>query len=144
MTDAPNRRVYVDSNVLIYAVEGVPETAGPAKKLIAFLRAQKGLMFTSEITLAEVLAPFKPAGCVAIAHEASHLSRSADLERRRHSSAGFSRHFNSNGGRQENITAQIAGRDTPCVGHSKRLQISDQRRRGLQKIADGDEAGKAR
>jgi predicted nucleic acid-binding protein len=64
MTDhiTTNRRVYVDSNVLIYAVEGVPATAGPAKELIKFLRTQRGLMFTSEITLAEVLAPSKRRG----------------------------------------------------------------------------------
>ena len=62
MTDSPNKRVYVDSNVLIYAVEGVPETAGPAKRLIQFFRASKGLMFTSEIALAEVLAPSKRRG----------------------------------------------------------------------------------
>jgi predicted nucleic acid-binding protein len=57
MSDLLNKRVYVDSNVVIYAVEGVAETAGPAKKLIQFFRAQRGLMLTSEITLAEVLAP---------------------------------------------------------------------------------------
>jgi predicted nucleic acid-binding protein len=57
MNDALTSRVHVDSNVLIYAVEGVPATAGPAKRLIAFLRAHRGLMYTSEIALAEVLAP---------------------------------------------------------------------------------------
>jgi predicted nucleic acid-binding protein len=62
MTEPPNKRVYVDSNVLIYAVEGIPATAGPAKKLIKFLRAHRGLMFTSEIALAEVLAPSKRRG----------------------------------------------------------------------------------
>jgi predicted nucleic acid-binding protein len=51
MIDLPNKRVYVDSNVLIYAVEGVPATAEPAKKLIKFLRAHTGLMFTSETLL---------------------------------------------------------------------------------------------
>jgi predicted nucleic acid-binding protein len=62
MTDPAGKRVYVDSNVLIYAVEGVPATAGPAKELIRFLRTQRGLMFTSEIALAEVLAPSKRRG----------------------------------------------------------------------------------
>jgi predicted nucleic acid-binding protein len=57
MTDPANKRVYVDSNVLIYAVEGVPATADPAKELIRFLRTERELMFTSEIALAEVLAP---------------------------------------------------------------------------------------
>jgi predicted nucleic acid-binding protein len=41
------------------AVEGVPAAAGPATKLIGFLRARKGMMCTSEIALAEVLAPSK-------------------------------------------------------------------------------------
>jgi predicted nucleic acid-binding protein len=59
MTDPANARVYVDSNVLIYAVEGVAATAGPAKELIRFLRNRRDLMFTSEIALAEVLAPSK-------------------------------------------------------------------------------------
>jgi predicted nucleic acid-binding protein len=62
MTDPAGKRVYVDSNVLIYAVEGVPATAGPAKELIRFLRLQRGLMFTSEIALAEVLAPSRRRG----------------------------------------------------------------------------------
>ncbi len=62
MSEPSSKRVYVDSNVLIYAVEGVPATAGPAKKLINFLRAHPGLMFTSEIALAEVLAPAKRRG----------------------------------------------------------------------------------
>ncbi len=57
MTEPARNRVYVDSNVLIYAVEGVATTANPARELIKFLRARRGLMFTSEITLAEVLAP---------------------------------------------------------------------------------------
>jgi predicted nucleic acid-binding protein len=62
MTDAGSKLVYLDSNALIYAVEGVPGTAGPAKKLIAFLRDRRGSMFTSEIALAEVWAPSKRQG----------------------------------------------------------------------------------
>src|ERR1700677_1682300 len=62
MTDSGSKRVYLDSNALIYAVEGVPGTAVPAKKLIAFLRDRRGSMFTSEIALAEVLAPSKRQG----------------------------------------------------------------------------------
>jgi predicted nucleic acid-binding protein len=62
MTDPSARRVYVDSNVFIYAVEGVPETAAPARKLIKSLRDRPGLMLTSEISLAEVLAPSKRRG----------------------------------------------------------------------------------
>lgn len=62
MPDPSNKRVYVDSNVLIYAVEGIPATAAPAKTLITFLRGQRGLMFTSEIAIAEVLAPSRRRG----------------------------------------------------------------------------------
>jgi predicted nucleic acid-binding protein len=62
MTDALERRVYIDSNVFIYAVEGVPATAAPAKELITFLRQQRELMVTSEVTLAEVLAPSRGRG----------------------------------------------------------------------------------
>jgi len=62
MTDQRNRRVYIDSNVFIYAVEGVTEIAAPAKDLIAFLREHRDLMFTSEITIAEVLAPASGTG----------------------------------------------------------------------------------
>jgi predicted nucleic acid-binding protein len=49
--------IYIDSNVFVYAVEGVHDTATPSKQLIASLRERRGLMRTSEITLAEVLAP---------------------------------------------------------------------------------------
>ena len=62
MPDPLERRVYVDSNVFIYAVEGIAATAAPAKELIKFLRAQRELMVTSETTLAEVLAPSKGRG----------------------------------------------------------------------------------
>jgi predicted nucleic acid-binding protein len=62
MTDTPNGRVYVDSNVLIYSVEGVPPAAGPAKRLIKTLLDRPSVLFTSEITLAEVLAPAKRRG----------------------------------------------------------------------------------
>lgn len=62
MTDQADRRVYLDSNVLIYAVEGVPAAAEPARQLVRFLRENRGVMCTSEITLAEVLAPSKGRG----------------------------------------------------------------------------------
>lgn len=60
MTD--NKIVYIDSNIFIYAIEGVPETAAPARLLIQFLRTRTGFMCTSEMTLAEVLAPSRADG----------------------------------------------------------------------------------
>lgn len=62
MTDTSNGRVYVDSNVLIYSVEGVPPAAGPAKRLIKTLRDRRSALFASEIASAEVLAPAKRRG----------------------------------------------------------------------------------
>ncbi len=62
MTELSRGRAYVDSNIFIYAVEGITTTAGPARKLIASLRSRKGMMVTSEITLAEVLAPTSRSG----------------------------------------------------------------------------------
>ena len=49
--------VYLETNVFIYAVEGLGETAGLAKKLLGYLRDRPGMAVTSELTLAEVLAP---------------------------------------------------------------------------------------
>lgn len=75
MSEPNNKRVYVDSNVLIYAVEGVPETAGPAKDLIKFSREHRGIMFTSEISLAEVLPPSRRRGAWPL-----HIKRRAYLD----------------------------------------------------------------
>jgi predicted nucleic acid-binding protein len=49
--------IYLETNVFIYAVEGTSETSEAAKKLIAALRARPGMASTSELALAEVLAP---------------------------------------------------------------------------------------
>jgi predicted nucleic acid-binding protein len=49
-------RIYVDSNVFIYAVEGPPEIADPLQDLLDLFRIRAGLASTSELTLAEVLA----------------------------------------------------------------------------------------
>ena len=56
MTDQPSvRRIYLDSNAFIYAVEGVDEISNQLHSLFAAL-AQRGLpACTSELTLAEVL-----------------------------------------------------------------------------------------
>lgn len=62
MSESAPNRVHLDSNILIYAVEGVCAAASSAKKLIASLRANRNLTFTSEIALAEVLAPQKARG----------------------------------------------------------------------------------
>ncbi|WP_022721559.1 PIN domain-containing protein [Rhodopseudomonas sp. B29] len=52
--------VYLDTNLFINAVEGTVEAGAPARRLIAFLRADgRRLAVTSEITFAEVLAPAK-------------------------------------------------------------------------------------
>lgn len=53
------RPIYIDTNIFIYAVEGVADTAGPSKKLLEALREHRRIAVTSEITLAEVLAPPK-------------------------------------------------------------------------------------
>jgi predicted nucleic acid-binding protein len=58
MTDtAAVRPIYLETNVFIMAVEGTRDAAAPAKELIEALRERRGLAVTSEITLAEVLAP---------------------------------------------------------------------------------------
>jgi len=53
----PDPVVYVDANVFIRAVEGTEEVSSPAKTFLAYLRANKNVALTSELTLAEVLAP---------------------------------------------------------------------------------------
>jgi predicted nucleic acid-binding protein len=53
------RRVYLDANVFIYAVEGSPEHAAFLEGLFDLLAAGDAAAVTSELTLAEVLAkPF--------------------------------------------------------------------------------------
>jgi predicted nucleic acid-binding protein len=49
-------RIYVDSNVFIYALEGPPEIADLLEHLLDLFRTKTGLAATSELTLAEVLA----------------------------------------------------------------------------------------
>jgi predicted nucleic acid-binding protein len=58
MTDVAARpRVYLDTNVFIRAFEGSDEEARPIKKLFEALRRDVNRAVTSELTLAEVLAP---------------------------------------------------------------------------------------
>ena len=58
MIETASSLVYLDTNVFIRAVEGLDDAAAPAKTLITMLRSRRiGIAATSEITLAEVLAP---------------------------------------------------------------------------------------
>ena len=58
MTDAsPGSRVYLDTNVFIRAFESPGEEAEPIKRMFDALRQNKKRAVTSELTLAEVLAP---------------------------------------------------------------------------------------
>ncbi|CAL8978915.1 tRNA(fMet)-specific endonuclease VapC [Rhodoplanes serenus] len=56
-TTEPRPRIYIDTNIFIYAVEGEAATAPPSRALLAALRGRPGTAVSSEITLAEVLAP---------------------------------------------------------------------------------------
>lgn len=68
--------IYPESNVFIYAVEGTDEAAAPAKKLLSHIRAARpGGIVTSEITIAEVLAPAAREGALEV-----HLKRRIYLD----------------------------------------------------------------
>jgi predicted nucleic acid-binding protein len=49
------RRLYLDANVFIYAIEGSAEVSNPLHELFGLLRSRNGAGVTSELTLAEVL-----------------------------------------------------------------------------------------
>jgi predicted nucleic acid-binding protein len=53
----PGRRVYLDTNVFIRAFESPDEEAEPIKRMFEALRRNEKRAVTSELTLAEVLAP---------------------------------------------------------------------------------------
>lgn len=56
MTDLPaGRRIYLDSNAFIYAIEGAGDSSPQLHSLFAALRHRADLAYTSEFTLAEVL-----------------------------------------------------------------------------------------
>ncbi|WP_168213105.1 MULTISPECIES: type II toxin-antitoxin system VapC family toxin [unclassified Bradyrhizobium] len=56
MTDQlPGRRIYLDSNAFIYAIEGASESSSQLHSLFEALRRQAEPAYTSEFTLAEVL-----------------------------------------------------------------------------------------
>ena len=56
MTDqSSGRRIYLDSNAFIYAIEGVGDNSSQLHSLFSALRHRAELAYTSEFTLAEVL-----------------------------------------------------------------------------------------
>ncbi len=48
-------RIYLDTNIFIYAIQGDEQIFGPLQELFDLLRMKKGIAVTSELTLAEVL-----------------------------------------------------------------------------------------
>ena len=57
MTNTTRPRIYLDANVFILLFEGLPEKAEIVRSLFGMLQARRGCSVTSELTLAEVLAP---------------------------------------------------------------------------------------
>ena len=55
VSDELGGRVYLDANVVIYAVEGFADVAAQVQALLAALDAAEIVAVTSELTLAEVL-----------------------------------------------------------------------------------------
>lgn len=77
-------KAYLDSNVFIYSVEGSSERAGPAQRLLETFRHADGKFVTSELSLAEVLAPAPEGVRRASSYRRKYLSlivwnRSVDL-----------------------------------------------------------------
>ena len=70
-----SRAVYLETNFFIKAVEGTAEAAAAPKRLIEALRARPGIAMTSEITLAETLAPPRRADALPL-----HIKRRAYLD----------------------------------------------------------------
>jgi predicted nucleic acid-binding protein len=73
MTETQQFRVYLDAMVFIYAVEGNEATGPSARDLLTCLREHPGAARTSELTLAEVLAPTKKRGGVPPALKSMYL-----------------------------------------------------------------------
>ena len=59
MTEPERPLIYLDANPIIYFVEGAPDAFEPVHRLFDFLKERTGIAATSEITIAEVLAPSK-------------------------------------------------------------------------------------
>ncbi len=51
--------IYLDTNVFITGFEGPAEDAGPVQNLLYALRGRGGVVVSSELTLAELLAPIR-------------------------------------------------------------------------------------
>jgi predicted nucleic acid-binding protein len=60
----PESLVYLDANTLTYLVEGAPDISKPLVPLFEYLRSHPGTGVTSELTLAEVLAPTLTRGVI--------------------------------------------------------------------------------
>lgn len=60
-------RIYFDANPLIYAIEGDDGIAKPVRQLFDYLKLNRGIAVTSELTLAEVLPK------AAVPHRRSYL-----------------------------------------------------------------------
>ena len=55
LTELLGSSVYIDANIVVYAVEGYEIHTGPIKSLLKALTDQELIAVTSELTLAEVL-----------------------------------------------------------------------------------------
>lgn len=51
----PYERIYLDTNIFIFAVEGSDKVSGLVSELLIRAEARPGLLFTSEISIAELL-----------------------------------------------------------------------------------------
>ena len=64
MTDAP--LIYFDANAFMYGFEGAPTVAEPVQALLAELQRRPGCGVTSELVLAELLAPVEREGALPV------------------------------------------------------------------------------
>lgn len=71
---AKSHAVYLDSNVFIDFVDGQPEYAEPLKRMFSAMKGHSHVFVTSELTLAEVLAPTQLRGPLSPERRRSYLS----------------------------------------------------------------------
>jgi predicted nucleic acid-binding protein len=64
-------RIYLDTNVFIFLIEGEPSVAEPLLELFEMLAGRPLVAWTSEITIAETLAPPRRAGALPLAEKQS-------------------------------------------------------------------------